>query len=295
MLRDELDRLDAACSRFRPDSELSRAQRSGGGVAVSISGLLTDLVAAALQVARLTDGTVDPTVGAAVASLGYDRDFAAVAKDGPPLPPQTVPAPGWHCIELDPVRRRLRIPAGVYLDLGSSAKAFAADAAAGRIAEALGTGVLVNLGGDIAVAGSSPPGGWPVGLALDSATSPGLTNQVVALRGGGLASSGTTARTWRRGRRALHHIVDPRTGDVADSPWALVTVAAPSCLLANAATTAAVVMGDGAVAWLGERDLPARLVGGDGAVMVVGGWPLDQVSQPAPSLGGLASKAVPRG
>jgi thiamine biosynthesis lipoprotein len=272
-LRMALDDLDQACSRFRPDSEISRVTASAGE-AVPVSALLWELLTAAVQVAELTDGAVDPTVGAAVEALGYDRDFSAVLPSGPALRQAPVPAPGWRCLELDPDRRTLRVPKGVVVDLGSSAKAYAADRSAAEIAGSLGTGVLVNLAGDIAVAGEAPQGGWPIGLALDSATPPEQTTTVVSISSGGLASSGTAVRTWRRGGRELHHIVDPRTGDVALSPWSLVTVAAGSCRMANAASTAAIVMGEHGLEWLRGLALPARLVRQDGTVETTGGWPV---------------------
>jgi FAD:protein FMN transferase len=271
-LRSQLEQLDDACSRFRPGSELS-AVHQAGGAPVPISPLLAQLVSAAIEVANLTGGAVDPTVGAAVSALGYDRDFAALDPNAPPLAYPPVPAPGWRCIELDRERLVLAVPAGAQLDLGSSAKAFAADRAASTIAARLGTGVLVNLGGDIAVGGPPPEGGWPVGLARASTTAPAATDVVVAIQSGGLASSGTAVRTWRRGHRVLHHIVDPRTGDSADSPWALASVVAGTCLTANAASTAAIVVGEGAIELLAGLGLPARLVRGDGTVLCVGGWP----------------------
>ncbi|MDA8290387.1 MAG: FAD:protein FMN transferase [Actinomycetota bacterium] len=274
-LAEHLDALDRACSRFRDDSEIARVH-AACGAPVLVSSLLADLVAAAIDVARFTDGIVDPTVGSAVEAIGYDRDFASVGTSGPPLSGAPVPAPGWECVALDLSRRELTVPPGVVVDLGSSAKALAADRAAEEISGELGTGVLVNLGGDIAVAGEPPEGGWVVGLAADSTTAPESTSQAVAILSGGIASSGTSVRTWRRGDRVLHHIVDPRTGDVARSRWILVSVAAGTCLAANAASTAAVVLGDEAVDWLEHRSLPARLVAEDGAVVTVSGWPADR-------------------
>ncbi|HTW10482.1 MAG TPA: FAD:protein FMN transferase [Acidimicrobiales bacterium] len=271
-LRAQLAELEACCSRFQPSSELSRAERVSGRT-VAVSELLVDLLQAAFASAELTDGAVDPTVGAAMDFLGYDRDFDDVAVDGPERGGCPVPAPGWRCIDLDPVERHLRIPPGVHVDLGSSAKAFAADRAARKISALCGTGVLVNLGGDISVAGEPPAGGWAVGLALDAGTDPHDTGSVVAIRAGGLASSGTSVRSWRRGGRTLHHIVDPRTGDVAQSSWALVTVAGPTCLVANAASTAAIVEGENASAMLARMGLPSRLVARDGAVLNLSGWP----------------------
>jgi thiamine biosynthesis lipoprotein len=275
MLQRALDELDRTCSRFRPDSELMRVEQTAGRW-VAISGLLTDLLASAIHVAQLTDGMVDPTVGAAVAQLGYDRDFAFVAREATTLPSVRQAVPGWQCIELDADRRMLRLPPAVHVDLGSSAKAFAVDQAAKVIADASGSGVLVNVGGDIAVSGEPPVGGWRVGLAPSASAAPRDTEQVISIRAGGLASSGTTVRTWRRGDRTLHHIVDPRTGDVAVSDWLLVSVAAPSCLLANAGSTAAIVDSSGAIDRLTRMQLPARLVAHDATVTTLGGWPTDR-------------------
>jgi thiamine biosynthesis lipoprotein len=167
--------------------------------------------------------------------------------------------------------------------------------------------VLVSLGGDIAVAGEAPDGGWPVAVADEqqpasrapyggrravrvpdanrqASQAPagsrqagrapeGSPGQVVRLAAGTLATSSITCRRWRRGGRNLHHIVDPRTGLPADGPWRTVSVAAARCAEANAAATAAIVMGHPAEAWLAEQGLPARLVTRDGRVRLVAGWP----------------------
>jgi FAD:protein FMN transferase len=292
ILHAELVAIDQACSRFRADSEISAVHRRAG-TTVEVSPLLAEAIDTALRVAQDTDGTVDPTVGAAVIALGYDRDFAALpsgtdSSAGTATDTSTGvrarPAPGWRCVEFDAGRRRLRVPSGVVLDLGATAKAFAADRAAARSATATGSGALVNLGGDVAVAGSAPDGGWAVGIALACSVAPDDTVVVVAITEGGLASSGTAVRTWIRGDRRVHHIVDPRTGDNAENCWQLVSVAAPSCVAANAASTAAIVWGRLAPERLSATGLPCRLVGGQGDVVVLGGWPADTTpSHRAPS------------
>jgi FAD:protein FMN transferase len=274
VLRDELRALDHACSRFRPGSEISRAHLAGG-YPVVISPLLADVIGVALDVAAMTGGAVDPTVGSSMVALGYDRDFDAIPATSGSVPARPRPARGWKCIELDTENRLLRVPAGVLVDLGATAKAFAADRSAAVIAEATGSGVLVNLGGDISVAGPSPADGWPIGLALECTTSPRDTEVVVAIRSGGLASSGTGVRTWRRSGRRVHHIVNPKTGDSAVTCWQLVSAAAPTCVAANAASTAAIVWSDEAPARLSHMGFPCRLVGNDGSVMTLGGWPAD--------------------
>jgi len=268
-----LDAVDRACSRFRDDSELCALNRAGGGW-TDASPLFLDALEAALWAASSTVGAVDPTVGRALRMSGYDRDFAAVAPGGPALPVRLEKVPGWRTVELDQGRRRARVAPGVEVDLGSTAKALAADraAAAARLAAGAG-GVLVSLGGDIAVAGAPPEGGWPVLAAEDSAAPPDGPGEVVLIADGGVATSSTRVRRWTRGGVELHHIIDPATGAPTRGPWRAATVAAASCLEANTAATAAIVMGAAAVTWLEERGLPARLVETGGGVVTTRGWP----------------------
>ncbi len=269
-----LETVDATYSRFRDDSELRRLERRGTRPAV-VSPLLARAVGDAIAAARDTDGAVDPTVGRSVRALGYDVDLADVLARGdrPLVRLETVP--GWRAIRFDPGRRLLGVPPGIELDLGSTGKALAADLAA-EVAHAAvpAGGVLVNLGGDIAIAGAAPAGGWRILVADDSATSPDSPGEVIAVPGGAVATSSTTVRRWTSGGVVRHHIVDPATGLPAAGPWRTATVAAASCVAANAAATAAIVLGDRAPAWLEGLGLPARLVDRDGGVLRVAGWPL---------------------
>jgi thiamine biosynthesis lipoprotein len=248
---------------------------------VPISPLLAEAIAVALRAARQTHGAVDPTVGAAMAAVGYDRDFALVRQSGPPLRLTLRQVPGWRHVRLDSRSRTVSLPAGAQLDLGATAKAWAADRSAGRLAEQLGCGVLVSLGGDIAVAGPPPPDGWRIrvqdvtGRPEDPPAGP---SAVVSIRAGGLATSSTAARRWRRGGDVVHHILDPRTELPAAPVWRTVSVAALSCAEANTASTAAIIQGRGAIGWLTTQRLPARLVGSDGAITTVAGWPPDPPS-----------------
>jgi thiamine biosynthesis lipoprotein len=269
----ELDDVDRTCSRFRVDSDLSRLNDAAGAW-TSVDDLLVVAVDVALRAARVTDGLVDPTIGETMLGIGYDRDFAAIVVNGPALgsAPSWISEPTWRLVEIRRDRRQIRVPRGVRLDLGATAKALAADRAAVRAATATGGGVLVSLGGDIAVAGASPDGGWSVGIADDHRASP-EPGETIAIVSGGLATSSTTVRRWSRGGLPVHHIVDPRTGLPADEVWRTVSVCACTCVDANTASTAAIVLGDEAPAWLMRNGLPARLVRRDGAIERVGGWP----------------------
>jgi len=277
LLAGHLAAIDEACSRFRDDSELRCAEESSAGRPVEVTPLLFEALEVACVVAVQTAGIVDPTIGSALIDLGYDRDFEEMRGDLPASGHRTQPAPGWWQIELDPVERTVAIPQGVHVDLGATAKAFAADRAAVGIAEALGCGVLVNLGGDVAVAGPGPRDGWAIGIAPECTTDPGAVDQVVSLLTGGLATSGTTSRTWMRDGRRVHHIVDPWTGEAARPVWSLVSTTAASCVEANAWSTAAVVWGHDAVGNLAAHGVSARLVAADGTVVHVGGWPVDTI------------------
>jgi thiamine biosynthesis lipoprotein len=274
----ELVAIDRACSRFRDDSELA-ALVGADGRPVRVSPLLLEAVRVALRAARVTDGLVDPTVGRTLRLAGYDATFRVVAgRDGERFEARFDAVPGWQSVEIDERESTVRVPPGVELDLGATAKALAADRSAEAAARHAGSGVLVGLGGDIAVAGAPPAGGWAVGIADDHVTPLTAVDATVAIHSGGLATSSTTVRRWRSGGRTLHHVIDPRTGRPAESPWRTVSVAAASCVDANIASTSAIVLGAAAPAWLDERRLPARLVAADGAVTLVGGWPAERAA-----------------
>ena len=267
----ELELVDATCSRFRVDSELMSVEP---GLETQVSPLLYEALGVAVHAAETTDGLVDPTVGGALVGLGYDRDYANVCDSESP-PPTRQRVPSWTAIHLDRDRHTVAIDADVTVDLGATGKALAADRAATRAALAADCGVLVNLGGDISVAGSAPDGGWPIGIADSHRESPELVDQTVVIHHGGIATSSVTTRKWTRSGVSCHHIVDPALGISATVVWRTVSVAAASCVTANTLSTAAIVDGASALGRLARLGLPARLVAADGSVVTVGGWPAD--------------------
>ena len=287
--------LDLQASRFRADSEISWVHRGDGGLFMLSDGL-AEAVRVALEAARWTGGLADPTVGEALIALGYDRDFAALGAHRDEPLAAAVPAPGWQRVRLDGAL--LRLPPGVRLDLGATAKGLGSDRAARAVMAAAGQagGVLVSLGGDIATGGTAPRDGWPIVAADRPDASGDSPAQPVRLPGGAVATSSITCRRWQRDGRLLHHIVDPRTGRPADGPWQTATVAAMTCADANAAATAAIVAGREAQAWLARAGLPARLAGGTGRS---GTWAAGQSSDGgtvlAPPVTRVYAGAGPRG
>lgn len=272
---DVLDEVDRACSRFRADSDLSRANRAIGR-SVTVSPLLVAAVRVALEAADETDGLVDPTLGTVLTAAGYDRTFALIPADDPE--PTSVPRPrrDWRNVQVG--EDRVCVPPGSALDLGATGKAFAADLVALAIAHELGAPTLVSVGGDVRVAG--PDGGddwsapaYPIVLGstvadLDADGSPARAR----VRAGGLATSSTSARRWSRAGRQWHHLVDPRTGAPAGGPLRTVTAWGRTAVAANTASTAAMVLGAAAWSWLLARDVAARLVDVDGRVLTTPAW-----------------------
>ena len=261
--------FDLACSSHRADSELA-AVNAAGGLRTAIGAVLFDALDAALDAARSTDGDVDPTVGMALVA---HRLLPSGDIDGP-ISFQRVP--GYKTVHLSSESRAVTVLGGVRLDLGATAKALAADRAAAAVYEQTGSGVLVNLLGDLAIAGPAPANGWRIRVTDDHRSPLNAPGQTVMLREGGLATSSTTVR---RGSGGAHHVIDPRTGNPAAVYFQTVSVAANSCLEANIAATAAIVRGPRAVPWLERQGLPARLVQANGIVTRLGAWPADRDDQ----------------
>ncbi len=223
-----LDAVDVACSRFRSDSDLSRANRATGPV--SVSPVLVGAVRVALEAAEVTDGLVDPTLGLLLEAAGYDRTFDLV----PAFDPTPVALPrrraSWR--EVRVTDSTLEVPASVSLDLGATGKAYAADLVALAVCQLLPTEVVVSVGGDVraaAPAGDRQPGGthpsadvavaWPVDVGRSLAeVDAGRTTASVRVTEGGIATSSATVRRWERGGRAWHHVFDPRTGSRRPDP-----------------------------------------------------------------------------
>ena len=241
--------LEAALSRFRPDSDLERLNRSEAE-AVIVSPFLATALEDALRAAAATDGLFDPTIAAALEAAGYDRTFSEI-EPGPGRRP--VPAGRWREIRL--AGFLVRRPVGLRLDLNGVVKGRAVDDA---LALLEGDG-FVSAGGDLAARGE-------LVVALPD-------GDTVTLLTGALATSGVTSKSWERedGRRA-HHLIDPATGAPADARWECVTVCAATCLGADVAAKTAFLLGDDGPAWLERRGLQGRFQS-SAEIVLAGGWP----------------------
>ena len=266
LTEDVLAEVDRTCSRFRADSDLTRANAAAGHW-VQVDPVLVAAVQVAVDAARVTGGLVHPLLGRHLVSVGYDRDFADLTDAGR-VTPAAAPALGsWERVGI--ADDAIRVPGGTALDLGATGKAFAADLVVETLAGELTSSAVVSVGGDLAVARPGQP--WAVSVC----ERPGAPGVLVWLEQGGVATSSPGARRWTRGGTAYHHLLDPRTGRPAPETWSSVTCRGATAVAANTASTAAIVLGPEAPDWLSDHGVAARLVAADGSVHRTGGWPAD--------------------
>lgn len=263
-----LNSFDAACNRFRSDSEISRLNEHQGET-VAISATLELALAAALRAGEATDGLCDPTVLPALLALGYDRDYDELVARHDTVTLEPVRALGLAAIELDREHHCVTLAPSCQLDLGATAKALVVDLVADDVAPF--GGVVVELGGDVAVRGQGPGGPWAIGVS-DSLEITGHEPRI-SIDHGGIATSSNATRTWKVGDRLVNHIIDPRTGSFAQGTYATASVSASSCVIANAFATAALLWDEEAAYFIAQAGWSARLVRADGTVEFVGGWP----------------------
>lgn len=227
-----LREVDRQLTRFTEESELSALNRAAGRW-FSSSELLFAVVREAVAGARASAGLFDPTLLGQLEALGYDRDFALLARQAEdsqqPAPSMIGAGGGWRAIRLDHHRRGIRLPAGVRLDLGGIAKGWAADIALKHCFGGFAN-VLVNVGGDLRLRGKRQPDEpWAVGIAPARqvpGASPVSDGIVLTLGRGGLATSGAAHTWWYQAGQRQHHLLDPRTGRPA-SLWLPPDAAAP--------------------------------------------------------------------
>jgi thiamine biosynthesis lipoprotein len=266
-----LDAIDQSCSRFRSDSELTLLNARGSG---DLSPTLELALLAALESYDATGGLSDPTVLPALLALGYDVDYAELARNGGAAPLDPVPSLGRGAITMDLSEHHVSLARGCQLDLGASAKALAADLVVNDVAPR--GGVLVEIGGDVAVHGRGPEGPWAIGVS-DVLDITGV-EPCVSVASGGVATSSTATRGWIANGQRVHHIVDPRTGTCGAGPYVTATVSAESCVRANAFATAALLWGEDAGYHLAQAGCAGRLVRANGTIEYVGGWPQDNAA-----------------
>jgi thiamine biosynthesis lipoprotein len=244
----QFEAWEQTLSRFRPSSELSRLN-ARAGQAVPVSPPLWAVLMAARHAAEASQGLVTPTVLPALVAAGYDRSFRHLTLDSGTRGPQAGltsevstrhPCPPWQTIEFDPQMHSVRLPPGTQIDLGGIGKGWAAEQAA-RLLQPWGP-TLVDAGGDIAISAPLADGQhWPIAIA--NPCQPGQHLAVLHLAQGGVATSGRDERRWQQAGIWQHHLIDPRTGQPAQTDLLSATVIAPSVLKAEMAAKLVLLLG----------------------------------------------------
>jgi thiamine biosynthesis lipoprotein len=261
--------VESQLSRFRADSDLCRLNDRAGQGAISVSPLLTTVLAQALKAARKTEGIFDPTLLPQLQQAGYDRSFELLDKADERNAKETICpiSPGWQQIRLDQANGTVELPTGTAIDLGGIAKGWTVDQASELLAS-WGPS-LVDAGGDMRARGL--PGGavWPVGV--EDPFSPDEQLMTLGLENCAVATSTVGKRTWQRNGQRFHHLIDPRTGQSSASGLHTVTVLASSATEAEVAAKTALVLGSvEGTAWLRCQGNVAILIRRSGDHMCVG-------------------------
>ncbi len=248
------EEVEARCSRFDQDSEISALSR-WVGVPVAVSPLVFRVVEFALAVARDSGGAFDPTLGHAMEARGFDHNYRTGRRVSARV---DAGAGSWRDVELDPARRAITLRRPLVLDLGAVAKGFAIDLAAAELRSF--AGFAINAGGDLYVAGT--PGDRPWRVGVRHPRDPGALAATLLVSDAAVCTSGDYERLDPAGSDG-HHLLDPATGDAARDV-ASVTVVAPAAMLADALGTAAFVMGPRqGLAFLSRNGVEGLIVSAD--------------------------------
>jgi thiamine biosynthesis lipoprotein len=260
--------LEQRRSRFLDDSEISGLNRAGGA-ARRCSPDTIALVIALVRAWHATDGAFDPTLLGSLVELGYaaSRGDATLRTS---LAPTVTPAGDPGRVLVDEVAGVVRLPAGTSLDPGGLGKGLAADIVVSELLADGVEGALVEIGGDLRVAGRPPEsGGWCV--AIDHPL--GGERELLSVRDGGVATSTSRIRCWIADGELRHHVLDPSTRRPADHDVVGCTVIAGTAAWAEAFTKVAFVRGVGAAIDLYEAGgLAARIVTDDGVLRRTTAW-----------------------
>jgi thiamine biosynthesis lipoprotein len=253
-------------SRFRFSSELSEINRHPGA-AIKVSQTIAEVLLAARNAERLSEGLVTPTMLNALTLAGYDEDFESLLRRSPAEFKQALTTPVRPGkVDFDEHNQTLTLPFGTTLDFGGIAKGWAAHQTMLRLSHY--APVLVDAGGDIAVSGPMQDGGqWPIGVANPFDQDNNLA--LLMLSGGGVATSGKDYHRWLFNGEMQHHIIDPRSLRPATSDVLTITVVAEDVMAAEAYAKAALIQGSEAgVAWLDrQKGVGYLLVLEDGSVI----------------------------
>lgn len=241
LARDFVRRSEARFTRFTDTNELAWLNRSAGKW-LNVSADMFQVIDQSLQLARETDGFFNPAVLPALIAAGYDRSIELIGGGSPQaVPHQVAEIMDFSTVQLDEGSSSVLIPFGMQVDLGGIAKGWIVEQAALQLAK-YSDACAVSAGGDMFLVNTPrSEQGWEVGL--ENPLAPAQDLAVLHVPPGGLATSSTTKRQWHQGGRLQHHLIDPRTGEPAQSDWLSVTVWAETAVEAEVYAKALLIAG----------------------------------------------------
>lgn len=236
----EMDRLENILSRYVSASDVNRINAAAGRDPVEVQPETIEVVQKALEIAELSGGAFDPTVGSLLELWGWGVGDPVVP------PPEDIKnvlsLVDYQLIEIDVHRSTVFLPLpAMKMDLGGIAKGYIADRGQALAKELSCSASYINAGGDINIEGQKP-GGKDWRIAIQDPRDPQRWAAVVPLQGGSIATSGDYQRSFEQNGEIFHHILDPRKGMPA-SGLRSATVVAQDALLADALATAVFVLG----------------------------------------------------
>lgn len=229
--------VENACSRFLPDSELSRLNEQVGQE-VALSPLLFSILQQAAQCYRETNGLFQPGVLAALEQEGYRQSIEQICGQEIKTP---VSAPIAVATKLPYVLddKNITIVAEEKLDLGGIAKGWAVDYTAALLQD--NADGFINAGGDLRIFGKLTNG---LTVGIEHPYIPGESMSSLSLSSGALATSSTAKRRWKSNGEWKHHLIDPRTGTSVNSRIITVTVTAPTAVQADVWAKTVLLLGE---------------------------------------------------
>ena len=230
-------------SRFLHISELSQLNRTAGQW-FNASQEMMDLLQKARHFFDATNGLFDPSVLPDLIRAGYDRSMDEIRAENSIVSSaasERKPKADFRGIEFDLDSSRVRLPKDMQLDFGGIAKGWIVDQAVTLLSR-YSDACAVNAGGDMRFIGHSPIGlGWPV--ELEDPRDPSQSLARLTVNHGAVATSSVTKRTWKQSEKNRHHLIDPRTGEPAQSDWLCATVIADDAVTAEVYAKALLIGG----------------------------------------------------
>ncbi|QOC21395.1 FAD:protein FMN transferase [Wenzhouxiangella sp. AB-CW3] len=264
-IEDALELVDRQMSTWREDSDLSRFNQLEAGQSMEIPEAFAHVLETALDIAELSDGHFDPTIGPLVNLWGFGPEGRRSEPPPEDEIEQALQRVDWRRLDYDPDTRRLTQPGDAYLDFSGIAKGFAAELVAERLMERGIEHFIVDLGGDMVVRGQRPDGTpWRIAIERPEPDTRDIFS-VIEVRDRALVTSGSYRNYFEYGETSFSHTIDPHIGRPIPEELVSVTVVHDDCTVADALATAITAMGaDEGYRFARENELAALLLVIDG-------------------------------